>query len=295
MHSRPLEDRDHLGGFHSVRVAEPPRLERLPAAGFLAPPAGRWQATEATPGFNETLRFLALHADASASRTVDIALLWSDLTAARCRIADCFFTESSCFLALIAAPASTRLDRRLSRKKLDVLERVLLRGGQKPVAAELGLAPSTVAIIAGNCLRAMGLDHGASRAPLPITLSIHATRGRTELKDARLSQIVHGGCSYSIVSTPRPEHCLENALSKAEYAVTRLLVEGQSHAQIAARRDTSVRTVANQLAAAFHKLGVSGRCELICKLIAIPDKNEAQPLALDPAESEFHVDSAATG
>jgi len=290
VHSRPHETRDPVGGVHSVREVGPPEHPRRTSGTFLTPVAALRQATEAPSGLHETLRYLALHADANASRTVDIAILWADLIAARCRIADCFYTESSCFIALAPVPPATRLDRRLSRRKLDVLERVLLRGGQKPVAAELGLAPSTVAIIAGNCLRAMGLDHGASRAPLPITLSIHAIHEQTELRDARLSQITHGGTTYTIMSTPRPEHCLASELSNAEYAVTRLLVEGQSHAEIAAQRKTSVRTVANQLAAAFHKLGVSGRCELVCKLVAIPAIEPAP--SPDPVEAEL---SAAAG
>jgi DNA-binding NarL/FixJ family response regulator len=262
-----------------------PERDRQASGTFLAQVPADWQANVGSTGSDETLRLLALQADASTSRTVDIAGLWTDLIAARLRIADCFYTDSSCFIALTPTPAATRLDRRLSRKKLDVLERVLLRGGQKPVAAELGLAPSTVAIIAGNCLRAMGLDQGASRVPLPITLSIHAIHDQTLLRDARFSQITHADTTYSIVSTPRPEHCLASALSNAEYAVTRLLVEGQSHAQIAARRQTSVRTVANQLAAAFHKLGVSGRCELVCKLVAIPSEVPVAP-SPDPLDPE---------
>jgi DNA-binding CsgD family transcriptional regulator len=204
-------------------------------------------------------------------------MLWTELCARRCRIADYFFSETSCFIALAPALAVSPFDRKLTRKKLDVLERVLLRGGQKPVAVELGIAPSTVAIIAGSCLRAMGLDCGASRAPLPLALSVHALHQRTELREARLSHVTHQGRSYSLLSTPRPERCLARELSPAEYAVTRLLIEGRSHAQISALRHTSVRTVANQLAAAFHKLGVSGRCELVCRLVASEFESRPRP------------------
>ena len=56
-------------------------------------------------------------------------------------------------------------------------------------------------------------------------------------------------------------------LTQAEEAVTRLLVEGHSHSRIAELRPASRRTVANQLVAAFRKLGISGRPELLAKLI----------------------------
>jgi DNA-binding NarL/FixJ family response regulator len=45
------------------------------------------------------------------------------------------------------------------------------------------------------------------------------------------------------------------------------LLEGSSHAQISSERGTSARTVANQLATAFRKLGVSGRGQLVDRLI----------------------------
>jgi DNA-binding NarL/FixJ family response regulator len=289
--SRSHDIGNPAGGFHS-----PPIGAGLPepaaADEWLAPSADRWQATALALGVGDPLRFLALRADASSSQLVDIASLWLELSSATQRIVDYFFTEASCFVALTAAPSPCARDRRLSRKKLDVLERVLLRGGQKPVATELGLAPSTVAIIAGNCLRAMGLDHGASRAPLPLTLSIHAVHGLTALREARTSQFSHGGSTYSIIRTGRPELGLEAALSPAEFSVTRLLVEGNSHAQIAALRSTSVRTVANQLAAAFHKLGVSGRCELVCQLVASRPgtRSAGEPT---PNELEFRARSLA--
>lgn len=282
MLSRPHDPGSPAGGFHSGRAENGRPLTRIASGTYLATNPGERAAAEAE-GFRDTLRFMALHADANGARTVDIAQLWTELIAGQSRIVDSFYSDSSNYIALVSTPEKVAHDRRLSRRKLDVIERVLLRGGQKPVAAELRLAPSTIAIIAGNCLRAMGFDQGASRVPLPITLSIHAVHGLTELREARLSEVSLEGVSVSILSTPRPEHCLESLLSKAEYAVTRLLVEGQSHAEIAARRQTSVRTVANQLAAAFHKLGVSGRCELVCRLVASNAEAQGTTLCEEPA------------
>jgi DNA-binding CsgD family transcriptional regulator len=68
------------------------------------------------------------------------------------------------------------------------------------------------------------------------------------------------------ISVGRPDNALSEWLSPAEYAVTRLLIEGKSYQEMAVLRKTSKRTVANQLASAFHRLGISGRAELLCLL-----------------------------
>lgn len=216
----------------------------------------------------ELERYKAMRAHQEASEPYALATLWNDLSLGRARMRECFFDDDTCYLAVEAVSPPARPERRLQPRKLRVLERVLLRGGQKPVAAELGLAPSTVAIIAGGCLRAMGIDSGASRAPLPLWMSLHAVHENTVYREARLSTITHGGHTYSILAVPRPERRLRQLVSPAEYAVLRLLVEGMSHAEMAKVRNTSVRTIANQLASAFHKLGVSGRSELLCQLVA---------------------------
>jgi DNA-binding CsgD family transcriptional regulator len=58
---------------------------------------------------------------------------------------------------------------------------------------------------------------------------------------------------------PRP---LPPALTAAEAEVSRLLVAGLSYAAIARARGTSPRTVANQAASVYRKLGVGSRDEL---------------------------------
>lgn len=241
----------------------------------------------ARPELGELERFKAIRANEEAAEPFAIANLWLELAQGRARMRECFFNDETCYLAVEAVTAPLPPERRLLPRKLRVLERVLLRGGQKPVAAELGLAPSTVAIIAGGCLRAMGIDSGASRAPLPLWMSLHAVHDNTIYGEARLSKITHGGKTYSIIAVPRPERRLRQLVSPAEYSVLRLLVEGLSHAEMAGLRNTSVRTVANQLASAFHKLGVSGRSELLCQLVA--DNSpfpQLPPMRVAPSESQ---------
>src|SRR5262245_50259691 len=59
-----------------------------------------------------------------------------------------------------------------------------------------------------------------------------------------------------------PAWVFDRRLPAAEADVVRAAVAGSTNADIARRRGTSVRTVANQLASAFRRLGVSGRAEL---------------------------------
>ncbi|HEX9050901.1 MAG TPA: LuxR C-terminal-related transcriptional regulator [Anaeromyxobacter sp.] len=56
------------------------------------------------------------------------------------------------------------------------------------------------------------------------------------------------------------------ALTPAEAAVAALAAAGHSNAQIAGARRAATRTVANQLASAFRKLGVRSRAELCARL-----------------------------
>lgn len=55
-------------------------------------------------------------------------------------------------------------------------------------------------------------------------------------------------------------------LTNAEKAVIELAASGLSNAAIARRRRASPRTIANQLAVAYKKLGVGSRRELRAKL-----------------------------
>jgi DNA-binding NarL/FixJ family response regulator len=58
-------------------------------------------------------------------------------------------------------------------------------------------------------------------------------------------------------------------LSLAENEVLSLLLAGLDNRSIAARRRTALRTVANQVASIFRKLGVSSRQELAARVSAL--------------------------
>ncbi|MBI3205770.1 MAG: helix-turn-helix transcriptional regulator [Myxococcales bacterium] len=71
-----------------------------------------------------------------------------------------------------------------------------------------------------------------------------------------------GGDEFLLVSVQSPARAL-STLTGAERDVVCGVLDQETNREIAARRGSSTRTVANQLAAVFRKLGVGSRAELI--------------------------------
>ena len=65
-----------------------------------------------------------------------------------------------------------------------------------------------------------------------------------------------------VLTFPLSGSALPECLSPAERDVARGVIAGKSNAEIAAGRGTSARTVANQMASLFKKLGVGSRREI---------------------------------
>jgi DNA-binding NarL/FixJ family response regulator len=75
-----------------------------------------------------------------------------------------------------------------------------------------------------------------------------------------------GGETLVVVSMPidAPN---DDLLSPAEWSVARDAAAGKSNAEIARERGRSPRTIANQLASVYAKLGVGSRAELAAFLL----------------------------
>jgi DNA-binding NarL/FixJ family response regulator len=65
-----------------------------------------------------------------------------------------------------------------------------------------------------------------------------------------------------VLSFPVPNADLRELLSGSEAAIAREILAGRSNAEIARRRGTAIRTIANQIASIYRKLGVRSRLEL---------------------------------
>lgn len=223
------------------------------------------------------IRAIAAGADDLSPQGLPLADLWKLLVTGALRVVDTFHTDQRCYLTLASPATLGRAPRRLSARKVVTLQRILLGERQKAVALDCNLAASTIALTVAECLRTLGLDSRTARVPSLVVLAAHASRGVTDVHDCRVSdfilpptEAVQSPRPYRVVSIARPDLDLGPALSAAEYAVARLLVEGKSYAEMALLRGTSVRTVANQVASVFQKVGVSGRSEFLSSLVRSP-------------------------
>jgi DNA-binding CsgD family transcriptional regulator len=78
--------------------------------------------------------------------------------------------------------------------------------------------------------------------------------------ELRWAEVVVGADRHIVISYRTEED--DAALSPAEGSVFELVCRGLRNAEIARMRGTKPRTVANQLAAIYRKLGISSRVEL---------------------------------
>jgi DNA-binding CsgD family transcriptional regulator len=68
----------------------------------------------------------------------------------------------------------------------------------------------------------------------------------------------------------RVEVAHDHRLTAAEREVAQAILDGASNKEIAQQRGVAPRTVANQVASVFRKLGVSSRAELASTFAVLP-------------------------
>jgi DNA-binding NarL/FixJ family response regulator len=129
---------------------------------------------------------------------------------------------------------------RLSAAETLVARRLLEGASDKAIALELESSLSTVSTFTRRVRNKLGCRAGGEALALASAGSLVKVTRRLELFDR---------------------------LSVSECDVASELLVGSSHAEIAARRGVSVRTVASQCASVFRKCSVSGRRELAATLL----------------------------
>ena len=234
------------------------------------------------------LRDRTVAADEAATVEVNLGLLWRELVSGLCRVVDGFFSDDRCYLVL--APSQSAPEPIEGRRR-EILEAVLCGLGQKNIAMDLRIAPSTVALNARLALESLGLRCKPSRVHPLLMLAARASRERECGLTAKLSFIQHAGQQLRVVAGPRPDQRLSEIAPPAELAVVRSLVEGLCYQDIARRRGTSTRTIANQITAVFRRLRVSGRNELLQRLFFVEGAGHSP---LPPARRETLVPPEST-
>lgn len=190
---------------------------------------------------------------------LDLAIVWERLTKGELRITrDASTAERHYLIFRVVAPHEAR--------PIDAswLESLLLGEASKVTALDENVSLSTVSFRLGNCLAQMGLPRRSSRVPLLLVVLARAKSRGSSPRSVVAFRVDH----QVVLSMERPDACLSLVLSPAEAAVARLFVEGETHAGIALRRGVSQRTVANQLASAFRKIGVHCRLEFIAWMLS---------------------------
>jgi DNA-binding NarL/FixJ family response regulator len=82
----------------------------------------------------------------------------------------------------------------------------------------------------------------------------------------RSSRLELWGAQYVVLSYPAQRKALPADSTAAEREVALLIGRGFFSAEIAAARGVALRTVANQVAALFRKLGASSRVDVARKI-----------------------------
>ncbi|HET7538812.1 MAG TPA: LuxR C-terminal-related transcriptional regulator [Polyangiaceae bacterium] len=200
-------------------------------------------------------------------QTLELAQLWQELASGRRQIADCAASDEHYFLLLTRALKPVGVRRGIRTRNFQVLNRVLLSPSRKQLSVELGLSASSIAALSKQSLNSIGLScTPAAAPPLLIMAAGAAYAGAAGTIGERWILAPH----FELVRAPRPELKFASAFSRAEFEVAQRLLEGNSYATIARSRSTSARTIANQVASVFRRLGISGRPELTQRLLLEP-------------------------
>ena len=142
-----------------------------------------------------------------------------------------------------------------------MLERALLNEPLKAISFHTTKSRTTLSKVLADTLSTLGFSCVMSRVqPITVAMALASRSLPGALEEQALSGLALR------VAVPRPHVILGPALTAAENGVIELLVEGDSYARIAALRGTSPCTVANQIAGAYRKLGVSARPGLLIEI-----------------------------
>ncbi|MDQ2642944.1 MAG: helix-turn-helix transcriptional regulator [Myxococcota bacterium] len=213
---------------------------------------------------------------ASFQAGFELGRFWHELVAGEWKAESLEYGKTHVSMYVSAVPASRRSA--LPAAELGVLRRILLGEPQKVIAMTDYLSCSSISATNHRALARLGLPCCIWNIPVLLFMAAHEAHGLSRPAAARLSFVGLGQRKLWEVSAPWPDAELKGLLSRAELAVARLSLSGYAHHEIAHVRRASPRTVANQLSSVFRKAGVSGRTELVCKLLRKPGDDPCLPM-----------------
>jgi DNA-binding NarL/FixJ family response regulator len=155
----------------------------------------------------------------------------------------------------------------ISAREQEVLQAVLSGTPDRELSRQMGITRQCVCGHLGNGLTKLGVPSrfGALEAWRALLEAEKGRAGRAVLAEVAFGEQTL--LSLRVPIPPRPE--LEVRLSSAETDVAWMVCDGLSNRDIALSRGTAERTVANQVASIFSKLGVSRRFDVAQFLLGL--------------------------
>lgn len=197
----------------------------------------------------ERLRELVRRRELERSSRTGSHGMWSELIEGRWTLVDHFEANGRrVVIALRNTPMGESLCR-LTDREVDALAQARNGASNKEIGLRMNLSTSSVTRLLQTVTRKLN-------AALADILQFSAA-DTTICRDVLL-----GETSLSVISSDVSSEWRQ-ALSDAESSVVSAALRGHSNREIATMRGRSVRTVVNQLASAFEKLGVRSRREMV--------------------------------
>jgi DNA-binding NarL/FixJ family response regulator len=186
-----------------------------------------------------------------AARTEPEALSsWQALVEGRWSLVDVVESDGRRVLFAMANPPHALDPRRLTPTERAIAGYIAMGHSNKLIAYELGISVGAVSGHTHGILKKLGVRSRVELVDLVTMLQRGATIG------------VAVDPSLVAVSSVEADAAPLEGLSPAEDEVARMAARGRSNTEIAKSRGVSVRTITNQLASIFAKLGVESRSEL---------------------------------
>lgn len=183
---------------------------------------------------------------------------WRALASGRWSLIERFESDGRRYLVARCNPPGAVSGQALSRLEAHAMVLRAQGASYKLAAYELDISPATAHRLVQAGMRKLGMN---LESELP--LLIHAW---DNVSNVRIAQLTLDDDRFVLVSYPLPRWQLPDELTRAEREVVQAVLEGASRSEVAQRRGTSSRTIANLLANAFRKLGVQSKMELAAKL-----------------------------
>jgi DNA-binding NarL/FixJ family response regulator len=234
------------------------RLRR--AARYAQPEAilgtdGRWSEGDVPQSAREALRRGVIARErartSGASDEIEALTAWTALVDGRWSLVDAFERGGKRFVVAHPNLPEVHDPRGLGPIESVVLAHLARGDANKAIAFALGLDVGTVSGYVSAIRRKLGSD---------------GIRFSTTLERARTVPVQFGAAELVALIADPPDSEVLSALTAAERAVVHEVITGATNEQIAARRRVRARTIANQLASAYRKLGVGSRRELHARL-----------------------------